>query len=94
MCLDRSEGLVMLARQLHVVLMLDTVVSLTSVTEADRMGSGRGAYYYYYLLLLLTLRLPGKIFRHCHLVPAKFVRFSSLVPDKIFGFSLLVPDKI
>ena len=42
----------------------------------------------------LTLWLPSKICRNCHLVPHKFFRFSSLVQDKIFGFSLLVPDKI
>ena len=42
----------------------------------------------------LTLWLPGKIFRNCHLVSNKIFRFSSLVPDTIFGFSLLVPDKI
>ena len=46
------------------------------------------------IYVILALWLPGKIFRHCHLVPDKFFHFSSLVPDKIFGFSLLVPDKI
>ena len=37
MCLDRSEGSVVLARQLHEVLMLDTAA------EADRMASWRGS---------------------------------------------------
>ena len=46
------------------------------------------------LRVYLTLWLPNKIFRNCHLVPNKFFRFSSLVPNRIFGFSLLVPDKI
>ena len=43
MCLDRSEGSVVLARQLHVVLMLDTAVSSAPATEADRL-LGWGAW--------------------------------------------------
>ena len=42
MGLDRSECSVMLARQLNVVLMLDTAVSSATMTEADRMASWRG----------------------------------------------------
>ena len=41
MCLDRSEDSVVLARQLHVVLMLDTAVSSAPATEADWMASWR-----------------------------------------------------
>ena len=43
MCLDESEGSVKVARQLHMVLMLDTVVSSAPVAEADRMASWRGS---------------------------------------------------
>ena len=43
MCLDRPEGSVVLARKLHVVLMLDTAVSSVPATEADRMASWRGS---------------------------------------------------
>ena len=39
--MGRSEGSVMLARQLHVVLMLDTAVSSAPATEAVRMASWR-----------------------------------------------------
>ena len=41
MCLARSEGSVVLVRQLHVVFMLDTAVSSAQATEADRMASWR-----------------------------------------------------
>ena len=44
MCLDRSEGPVVLARQLHVVLILDTADSSAPATEADRMASWKGAW--------------------------------------------------
>ena len=43
MCLDRSEGSVVLARQFYVVLTLDTAVSSAPATEADRMASWRGS---------------------------------------------------
>ena len=42
MCLDRFEGSVVLARQLHVALMLDTAVSSAPATEADRITYWRG----------------------------------------------------
>ena len=35
MCLNRSEGSVVLARQLHMVLILGTVVSVALASEAD-----------------------------------------------------------
>ena len=38
MCLDKCEGSVVLARQLHIVLMLDTAMSSAPATEADRMA--------------------------------------------------------
>ena len=40
--MDRSEGSVVLARQLHVILMLNTVVSSAPATEVDRMASWKG----------------------------------------------------
>ena len=43
MCLDRSEGSVVLARQLYVVLMFDTAVSSAPATEADRPASWKGS---------------------------------------------------
>ena len=43
MCLDRSEGSVVLARHLHVVLMLDTAVSSAPAAEAYRMASWSGS---------------------------------------------------
>ena len=44
MCLDRSECSVVLARQLHVVLMLDITVSSAPATEADGVASWRGTW--------------------------------------------------
>ena len=41
--MDRSDVSVVLARQLHVVLMLDTAVSSAPATEAYRIASWRGS---------------------------------------------------
>ena len=74
MCLDRSEGSVVLARQLHVVLMLYTAVSSAPATEADRMVSWRRSvaatearkasaayyYYYYHYFYFIFLRPPAQ----------------------------------
>ena len=46
------------------------------------------------LTIILTLWLPNKIFRNCHLAPNKIFGFSPLAPNKIFGFSFLAPNKI
>ena len=41
----------------------------------------------------LTIWLPNKIFRNCHLAPNKFFCFSPLASNEIFGFSLLASKK-